>query len=978
MRKYAKKCISILTLGAVALSCVLGNGNLQTKAAGQVRDSAVKLPQKTDEIITPDNPATFRDLSSERIIQEMGAGWNLGNTLDGHTGLTPAETAWQPSVTTRETIKTVHDMGFNTVRVPVTWGNMINGDYSVRESWMNRVQDVVDYCIEQDMYVILNMHHDGAEAMYWFNLKLEGAELDKVWEKFRGLWKTIAERFKNYDEHLIFESMNEIQGGKWDQEEAGTQFGVNINKANQIFVDTVRSTGSNNSRRWLSIPPWGTRIAVANNAEKYGFQMPKDTLENPRLMLAVHDYAPVNKCLNGTDREDNDITLSDVVNSYENNFKELNENYVTKGIPVVLAEYGAVDKDNTPQRELYCEGVNVLAKKYQIVGVYWDDGGVDNNAFALVDRKKNIIREGYESISYALMRGFQTQTDIAKVTAGAQIVPITDFQVDGSVALACNSSVQMAVSQVQPGEHNDAILWKTADPRIATVYQGMIRGRGVGETVITAYAQNGAVAKEVKVTVTAQEGTAACDNIVVGAGDGGVTAYMGHACFLDARVGTENCSATLGYYSEDTSVATVSSLGKVTGVREGNTNIVIVSSTGYSKKVPVTVENAPWDGSQFRLALHIYYNDNAHEFYDDVMSTEVVTVQGPGQYCVKFDCATDLTDRAKAAGVTTINNAGAIYLKDVDVDEGKITQSALKSGNISYQCIRINGITMAIADKEKAFPLVKTNHIIDTNNPINAWGDYAILEEEVDATGNRLTFKKVPEPTVIEVYFTLSDLRYDDDTVMQSPDGKVPTLAVPTDTPEGNGGDGDAQPKPTKVPGDGSGQPNPTKVPGDGDIQPSPSASPKASPAPLKKGAIVSDRVSQGKYQITKADAKKGTVSYIKCNGKKSAVTVPDKITVKGIKYSVTGIGKKAFSGNKKIKSVTLGKNIAKIGDKAFYGCKSLKKIQIRSSKLTKVGKKAVGNIAKKARIKVPKKKHKKYKKLFGKKTGFGKNMKLR
>ena len=143
MRKCAKKCMSILTLGAVALSCILGSANMQTRAARQVRESAVKLPQKTDEVITPDNPAVFRNLSSDEIIREMGTGWNLGNTLDGHTGLTPSETAWQPQVTTRETIKTVHDMGFNTVRVPVTWGNMINADYSVRESWMNRVQDEI-------------------------------------------------------------------------------------------------------------------------------------------------------------------------------------------------------------------------------------------------------------------------------------------------------------------------------------------------------------------------------------------------------------------------------------------------------------------------------------------------------------------------------------------------------------------------------------------------------------------------------------------------------------------------------------------------------------------------------------------------------------------------------------------------------------------------------------------------------------------
>lgn len=960
MRKWAKKCISILTLGALTVSCILGSAGVQTEAAEQ-EASTVKVPENTNEITIPDNPALFRDLSSDEIIQEMGAGWNLGNTMDGHTGLTPSETAWQPCVTTKETIKTVHDMGFNTVRVPVTWGNMINEDYSVRESWMNRVQDIVDYCIEQDMYVILNMHHDGAEAMYWFNLKESGEELDKIWEKFRGLWTTIAERFKNYDEHLIFESMNEIQGGKWDQEEAGTQFGVNINTANQIFVDTVRSTGSNNSRRWLSIPPWGTRIAVAINAEKYGFEMPKDTLEDPRIMLAVHDYAPVNKCLNGTSREDNDIILSDVIDCYEDNFIALNENYVAKGIPVVLGEYGAVDKDNTPQRELYCEGVNVLAKKHKIVGVYWDDGGVDDNAFALVDRSKNAIRQGYESISYALMRGFNTQTDITKVTAGTEIVPITDFQIEETVTLACDDSVQMAVSEVQPAGNNDVILWKTANPQIATVYQGMIRGRSVGETVVTAYSQNGTVEKEVKVTVEKQDGIA-CDSILTEASDSGMTAYIGHASFLNARVGTEGCMASLRYYSEDDRVATVSTMGKIVGVKEGSTNIVIVSSTGYSVKVPVTVEKAPWDNSKFRLALHIYYNDTDHDFYDDVMSTDMITVQGPGKYSLKFDCATDLTSRAKDAGVTTINNAGAIYLKDVDVDEGKITKSILKSGKITYQKICVNGQEIAIADTEKDYPLVKRNHIIDTNNPINAWGDYAIVEDEVKVTDNRITFKNVPEPTVIEVEFTLSDMYYDDGTVFELKD---PIIDVPTETPTGNTGADNTQTKPTETPGAGNAQTKPTE-------------NPSVSATPPAKGCVVSDKASQGEYQVTKADGKEGTVSYVKCTSKKSVVSVPETITVNGIKYSVTGVGKKAFYNNKKLKSVTLGKNITQIGDKAFYGCKSLKKIKIQSTKLSKVGKNAFGKIAKKAQITVPKKKYGKYKKLITKKTGFTKKMKLK
>ena len=922
MRNRVKKWLSILTLSAVVVSGI-PTGNV-AQAAEQTTKSSVKLPENTNEIVTPDNPMVFRDLSSEEIIKEMGAGWNLGNTLDGHTGLTPSETAWQPAVTTKATIKLIHDAGFNTVRVPVTWGNMINADYSVRESWMNRVQDIVDYCIEQDMYVILNMHHDGAEAMYWFNLKEEGANLDKVYEKFQGLWKTIAERFKNYDEHLIFESMNEIQGGKWDQKEAGTQFGVNINKANQIFVDTVRGTGSNNSKRWLSIPPWGTRIAVALNADEYGFKMPKDTLANSRIMLAIHDYAPINKCLNGTSREDNDITLKDVINSYEDNFIGLSEQYVKKGIPVVLAEYGAVDKDNLLKRELYCEAVNILARKHQIVGVYWDDGGVDNNAFAFIDRKKNTLRAGYETLVYALMRGFFTQTDITKVTAGTEIIPITDFELEEQVSVVCNDMLQLEISKVQPENHNDVIVWKTSNPAVATVYNGLIRGRSVGETTVTAYTQSGKLAKTVKVTVKAQTGTA-CDNIVLGTEMDKVPVYMGYGSFLNAKVGTKDCNASLRYYSENEGIATVSATGKITGISVGSTNIVIVSSTGFTRKVPVSVENAPWDNSKFRLALHIYYNDTEHNFYDDLMSSDIVTITGPGQYHVKFDCAADLTSRAKEAGITTINNAGAIYLKDVDVDEGNISKSVLKSGNISYQKILVNGEELAIADTAKNYPLVKSNHIIDTNNPINSWGDYAILEEEVNVANNQITYKKVAEPTVIEVYFTVSEMYYDDGTHLLEPETSESPVVTPTEPPKDS----------------------------------------EVSEPSLKKGTIIADDAIQAQYKIVKTEAGKREVAYIKTITKKSSVVIPATVTIKGEKYKVTGIAKKAFYKNKKLKKITLGKNIITIGEKAFYGCKSLKKIVIQTEKLSKVGKKAFGNIAKNTNVQVPKSKKKAYKKFF-------------
>ena len=126
----------------------------------ETETAAEPEPDKTAQTALP-----YRVLTGEQLTQEMGMGWNLGNTMDGHTGFTPNETLWQNVRTTKELMKAVHDLGFNTVRIPVTWGTMIDDEngYAIDEKWLGRVQDIVDYAIEQDMYVIVNIHHDGAE-----------------------------------------------------------------------------------------------------------------------------------------------------------------------------------------------------------------------------------------------------------------------------------------------------------------------------------------------------------------------------------------------------------------------------------------------------------------------------------------------------------------------------------------------------------------------------------------------------------------------------------------------------------------------------------------------------------------------------------------------------------------------------------------------------------------------------------------------
>ena len=238
------------------------------------------------------NPKAFRVLSKDQVISEMGVGTNLGNTMDGHSGFTPSETAWQGQMTTKKYMKALHDAGYNTVRIPVTWGNMINEDGSIKEVWMSRVQEIVDYCVSQDMYVIINTHHDDvAKDGGWLNVGAD--DIDAIEKKFELVWKTIASRFKDYDEHLIFESMNEVSCLDYDESMKNSADAVNYDRPiimnfNQLFVNAVRSTGSNNTKRWLAAVDH-----YASTGTSTDFVMPTDyyNTDDPRLMFAAHRYS---------------------------------------------------------------------------------------------------------------------------------------------------------------------------------------------------------------------------------------------------------------------------------------------------------------------------------------------------------------------------------------------------------------------------------------------------------------------------------------------------------------------------------------------------------------------------------------------------------------------------------------------------------------------------------------------------------------
>lgn len=694
----------------------------------------------------------FRELATDELVAEMGMGWNLGNTFDGHTGFTPNETQWQDVTTTKELIKAVHDLGFNTVRIPVTWGTMIDdeNDYAIDEAWISRIQDVVDYCVSQDMYAIINIHHDGAEQTGW--LRIATDDMDGLEEKYAGVWKTIAERFAGYDEHLIFESMNEVRGtGMTAQKENEV-----ISNLNQIFVDTVRKSGGNNDKRFLVVTGQYNYI-ISVTKENNGFTLPEDSVKD-RIIISVHDYTPWSFC-----GDENLSTTETSLKQLESNKKELEplyETYTSKGIPVIVGEYGCINKDNAVERAYYLEGMNHIYAEYGLIGIYWDQGWYDRTqtpdySFTIVDRATGESID--KNVTDAMVRGFYgtEADDLSDIVRDTEVTALTKLTADvKELKLTVGEEQQISVDTA-PKNSNDVVLWKTDDDTVATVYNGKIRAKGEGSTTITAFAQSGSVTAEITVTVT---GTGQADDAKITVADTALSFTVGEYTYLNAELDSSDSTDYLYYVTSDETVATVSPIGKILAIGEGEAVITAKSAGGQSQEVKVTVANAEQTHS-IDLAINVYYNDSKHEFYQNEISTDVITVSANGQYTLTFDCERDLSSAAAEAGVDSLANLTAIYIKDNQVAVGAASTSPLLSCDITYDRIVVDGVELTIT-KPGPKAAQKASGIFDTNDPINSWDGSAV--EEAGASAQVANFIGIENPKTIEITFTLSNIVYAD------------------------------------------------------------------------------------------------------------------------------------------------------------------------------------------------------------------------
>lgn len=453
---------------------------------------------------------TLKNADTEAILEDMGLGWNLGNSLDatGGSGL-DTETSWSNPKTTQALIDKVKSLGFNTVRVPVSWGKHVSGDnYTIDSAWLARVKEVVDYCYKNDMYVILNIHHDtkssasASGAGYYPRSSAYSSS-----EKFvTSVWSQAAEYFKDYDYHLIFETLNEPRligtryewwFDKWSIPSEVKDAIDCINKLNQKAVDTIRNTGSNNKGRLIMCPGYDASI---DGATVSGFKLPTDISGNKnRIAVSVHAYSPYNFAMNIDTSNGATSTYSSYIkDELKNLFSTLKSNFRDKGIPVVIGEFGSTDKNNTAERVKWATDYTALAKKNKIPCVLWD-----NNAFAVYNGSSIVLNSEYHGY---INRKNNTVTSPAKDVIEALMKPYgkkADLNCSSSVTIVAGQSKNIGASSSTSGA---VLTYKSTTPSICTVDKnGNVTAlkTGTGYVTVTASANGyNSVSKDVKIVVS--------------------------------------------------------------------------------------------------------------------------------------------------------------------------------------------------------------------------------------------------------------------------------------------------------------------------------------------------------------------------------------------------------------------------------------------------------------------------------------------
>ena len=454
MRKFTKQILASVLSLAMVVSSASGIGIASVKKTANAEEAsatATAAPNNIGEertlpsgFVTRDNGIMRDNMDSAAYMSRMGLGWNYGNSLDqaidtskmsdeekAKVNVKYCETSANNLVLTQKNVDTLKQYGFRNVRIPVAWSNLmdISEDkmtYTINEGYLQRVEQVINYCLNDGMYAIVNIHYDGD---WWGQFGDADESVRKqAWARFRQIWTQVSNRYRDYSDRLIFESANEELGDRlndnWVKRDTNNKTGVltvdeqyeTMNKINQEFVNIVRKSGGNNEKRYLLIAGYSTNIERTCDDR---FVMPTDPIKEngvSKLSVSVHYYTPWNYCggseyhqVEGGSARLYDWGTDEDIKAMHAELDKMSK-FTEQGYGVIIGEYG-VQTTAADGIANYIYEMGQYALEKGMIPVLWDNGGWFN-------RQKNII--SYDDVAQAIldMTGAQGMGRQAKVNTG--------------------------------------------------------------------------------------------------------------------------------------------------------------------------------------------------------------------------------------------------------------------------------------------------------------------------------------------------------------------------------------------------------------------------------------------------------------------------------------------------------------------------------------------------------------------------------
>lgn len=320
---------------------------------------------------------SYEMTESIAFAQSLGRGWNLGNTLEAcekhsteKAGL-ESETMWGNPATTKELIEFVKECDFDSIRIPVTWAQHLGAapDYTIDEAWLDRVNEVVDWALECNLKVIINVHHDDA---FWLITDNEHKESSK--DILVKIWSQLCKRFASYDENLVFETMNEPRVvNAPDEWQGNPETREVVNYLNFAALETIRNGGGNNAKRFVMIPTYACS-GLDENID--ALALPDDD----RVIVSVHYYFGTAHQSEFADNEEI-WSISEKYSLYKT-FRRMYKRFIAEGYGVCKSEFGWTDRNNLENLAENTKFYVELCEKFGFSCLVWDNG----SSFGIIDR----------------------------------------------------------------------------------------------------------------------------------------------------------------------------------------------------------------------------------------------------------------------------------------------------------------------------------------------------------------------------------------------------------------------------------------------------------------------------------------------------------------------------------------------------------------------------------------------------------------